>query len=35
MVDLDPNLWVALAALYRVFGADQVTVIGVIPGRSA
>jgi hypothetical protein len=30
-VSLDPDLWVALAVLDRVFGADQVAVTDVIP----
>lgn len=33
LVSLDPDLWLALAALDRVLGADQVTVLRVF-GRA-
>jgi hypothetical protein len=31
VVSLDPDLWVALAALDRTFGADQVALVRVVP----
>jgi hypothetical protein len=30
VANLDPDLWVALAVLDRVFGTDQVTVLTVL-----
>lgn len=35
VVSRDPDLWMALAILDRVFGADQVTVLSVVPRRPA
>jgi hypothetical protein len=28
---LDPDLWLALAVLDRAFGADQITVLRIVP----